>query len=114
MNSLLRSLFPQRIGRLAFGVRFLLLLAIIACLAVLLMQSGKLPAGAIDGRFLSLLIIVPLFALYFCAVLLPRVRDTGLHGGFVFLALVPGVNVIGLIALLFIPTDAFATPPNNV
>ena len=105
MSTNLQTLFPKRIGRRDYFVRLLVLFALIGCLVFI----GFFSWGALNS-VPAPLVIVPLFAFYFMSVLLPRVRDVGLHGGFVLIALVPPINVLFLIGLLFIPSNAFRNP----
>ncbi len=108
-------LFPQRLDRAAFGIRMVVSISSCISLGLLVLMCWDALVRALPGivSVPGLVFIVPMFAIYYAAVLLPRVRDTGLHGGFALLALVPPVNVIYLVALLFIPTDMFAQKSNE-
>jgi uncharacterized membrane protein YhaH (DUF805 family) len=113
MNTVFRMLFPQRIGRLSFGVRLLVCIASCLALSLTLLTSWDFLKGALPGieTIPGFSLVIPLIMIYFTCVLLPRVRDTGLHGAFALIALVPPINVLCLLALLFIPSRAFATSP---
>ena len=82
-------------------------------LAVLIGWDALIKAVPAIATIPGLLFVIPLMAAYYASVLLPRVRDTGLHGGVALIALVPPINVVCLVALLFIPTDVFSTSPRK-
>ncbi|NBR84375.1 MAG: DUF805 domain-containing protein [Verrucomicrobia bacterium] len=109
------ALFPHRIGRTAFGIRLVVMIS--ACmamaLAVLIGWDALIKAVPAIAAIPGLLFVIPLMAIYYASVLLPRVRDTGLPGGVALLALVPPINVVCLVALLFIPTNAFSASPTK-
>lgn len=95
--------FPQRIGRVSFLVRYVLFL-FAAAIASVLLKTG-------DNKIVLLLfgVLILLFALFYFIryILVARVRDTGLHTAFGLLILAPLVNILFLLALLFIPANQF-------
>jgi uncharacterized membrane protein YhaH (DUF805 family) len=96
-------MFPRRIGRVSFLVRYVLFL-LAAVIASVLLKAG-------EGKIvlLSLAILILLFALFYFIrfILVARVRDTGLHTAFALLILVPLVNFLFVLVLLFVPADQF-------
>ena len=115
MKRIGNALFPQRIGRTAFGIRLILMTSTctVGGLAVFVGWDALVRIMPVISTIPGLLFAIPLMAVYYASVLLPRVRDTGLHGGVALLALVPPINVVCLVALLFIPTNAFSASPTK-
>ncbi|MHA3774830.1 DUF805 domain-containing protein [Verrucomicrobiota bacterium sgz303538] len=113
MNHTCSFLFPDRITRLAFLLRYVLLVLCTAGNAVFLYfdeQSGSAElrtAFYVAATLLGLAILVAAFR----SVLFPRLRDIGLTGGYALLIFVPVVNVALLLGLLLVPTDAFSKAP---
>jgi uncharacterized membrane protein YhaH (DUF805 family) len=101
--------FPHRIGRLAYALRYLIML-VVAVAGSLLVNVADASDSAGISIVLSLAgIVIMVFALValFRSILLPRLRDVGVHGAWALLILVPFLNVLFVLALLFIPPNAF-------
>ena len=103
------GLFPTRIKRTAFLVRGLTLLGV-SFLAGLLISTAH-HAGLfaqIIGIGGGVSVFVGLFAAMFCSLLTPRLRDIGLHPAWSLLIFAHALSGLFLLALLLIPSDAFA------
>jgi uncharacterized membrane protein YhaH (DUF805 family) len=103
-------LFPHRIGRLAYGLRYVVLLMLIVLGNVALnVAAASGSAGMKIALYLAAsgIMIFALVAL-FRSVLIPRLRDIGLHGVWSLLVFVPLVNIAFVVVLLLIRADAFA------
>ena len=102
------GLFPARINRTSFLLRGLTLLGA-SFLAGLLISAAH-HAGiftqiiCIGGGVSALLFC---FAATFWALLIPRLRDMGLHPAWSLLFLVHALSGLFLLALLLVPTDFF-------
>jgi uncharacterized membrane protein YhaH (DUF805 family) len=98
-------MFPRRIGRVSFLVRYVILLFVV-------LPAGFITRGAGQGGMTPLAVagLVLLAALLYYLVhfiLIARVRDTGLHAAFTLLLLVPLVGALIFLALSFIPAGTF-------
>ncbi len=102
------GLFPVRIKRTSFLLRGVILLGV-GCLGGLLL-SGTRHAGIVAG-IIGIGGGVPLllFALVatFRSLLMPRLRDIGLHPAWSLLFFVHALSGLFLLARLLIPSDAF-------
>jgi uncharacterized membrane protein YhaH (DUF805 family) len=104
-----RILFPSKIGRVSFLIRYVVLL-VTAGIAVALMQiSDRTTAGIKIGLCVGVIVLLILVLIcLFRAILNPRLRDMGLHTAFALLIFVPIINLIFLLGLLFLPPGTFA------
>ena len=108
MHSNSHSLFPVRIKRTSFLLRGLTLLGV-GFLASLLLSTAH-HAGIFTqiicvGGGVSVLLFA--FVAMFYSLLIPRLRDIGLHPAWSLLFLVHALSGFFLLALLLIPSDAF-------
>ena len=108
MYSNSRGLFPARIKRASFLLRGLTLLGG-GFLASLLISAAH-HAGIFTqiiciGAGVSVLLFI--FVAMFRSLLMPRLRDIGLHPAWSLLFLVHALSGLFLLALLLIPSDAF-------
>jgi len=96
-------LFPHRIGRVAYALRYIavVILAVIGELGLNLAELSR-DAGLKIALYLAAIGIM-VFALIalFRSVLLPRVRDTGLHRASSLLVIVPFINLPLVILLIW-------------
>ena len=91
-------LFPNRIGRLEYFARALVLGLVTALLSTLLEHTENLFLQLFLA-ILTLAIIVASFWIY----LIPRMRDLGWKTKLAWLALIPGINIFMGLGLLFLP-----------
>jgi len=106
MKRVLELLFPKRVGPLSFVVRLFLMAVIF--------RSGiygirQLPE---NSRLLDVaaFLFIMTFILYVSGfVFLPRVRDFGLPRLATLLLLVPMINILLAICLLFLPENYWST-----
>ena len=101
-------MFPKRIGRVSFLVRFILFL-VAATVAAVLVSLGWVQAGVGNVVLPLLAVLILLFTLFYFIryALIARVRDLGLHAVFTLLIFIPLFNFLFLLALLFFPADKF-------
>ena len=103
------GLFPSRINRTAFLIRGGILL-IAGFLAGLLISAGDhadiLTKVFCIGTGVATLVFV--FIAMFRSLLMPRLRDIGLHPAWSLLIFVHALNGLFLLALLAVPSNAFA------
>lgn len=59
-------------------------------------------------RAFALVLLIFILVCLFRSILFPRLRDIGLHTAYSLIILVPLINFLFLIGLLFTRTDAFA------
>ena len=109
MHQNTRIFFPARITRASFFFRGLLLLF-----------GGFIAAGlfssvdhsSVVAQIVLLAVAIPLvvflFAALFWSLLIPRLRDIGLRPAWSLLILVHSLDGLFLLALLFIPANAFS------
>ena len=107
MNSLYQypvTYYPHRIGRLSYLIRWVCFL-IGSFVAGGLMGTSSILLSVV-GAFLLLVLFVGLFRW----VLIPRLHDMGVEPAWAWslLFFVHAVNFLFLLALLLVPTDAFA------
>jgi len=95
-------LFPERIGRLSFLVRYMVFLLVVVGAAGL----GMLADNA-DSPVLKIGIWVPVIGIFgfalFClfrSVLIPRMRDVGMKPIYALVIFVPVINTLFAITLL--------------
>lgn len=107
-NENLGSLFPARIGRTSFLIRGTILLCA-GFLASLLLSATDHASLATQiiciGGGVSMLLL--LFVTMFRSLLMPRLRDMGLHPAWSLLFLVHALSGFFLLALLLVPANAF-------
>jgi uncharacterized membrane protein YhaH (DUF805 family) len=111
-------LFPNRLARLPFFGRYIILL-IAAVMAGVLLELGGNVFGSSLGlsgpvrlwlNAASFILLISILVCLFRSILFPRLRDIGLHSAYSLIIFVPFINFLFLIALLFVPTDAFTKP----
>jgi uncharacterized membrane protein YhaH (DUF805 family) len=108
-------LFPARIARVSFLIRYIIFLVAAVIASVMLDFSDHVSSGAkIAFAGGAVVLLVFLLVALFRSILIPRIRDMGLHPAWSLLILVPFINFIFVLALLFVPTDAFAKQSNIV
>lgn len=104
MQSLIDFIFPTRLHRLAYLLRG----------AATDIVTGFIYAFSGTNASSALLVLsfvtLALYQLFF--VILPRIRDIGLGGWWLLLVLVPGVNVVFGIILLFRAPVVFSNQSN--
>lgn len=110
-NSSRRSnteLLPERITRGQYLVR-LLLFAVMASFTKPLLDVYRSFQGVAQLAFAAIGTFYFLFLIgaFFGAILLPRLRDTGLSVWWALLLLILPIGILMLFALLFIPSDAY-------
>jgi uncharacterized membrane protein YhaH (DUF805 family) len=108
MSRVSTFLFPQCVHRISFLVRFLAC----AILTQLLYDNMPLSASVSSApRIMAWWIAVLFLAVYsLFFVFLPRLRDAGMSGWWVLLALLPFINLILAVILLFrAPIDSSQT-----
>ena len=108
MNPNTNVLFPTRITRLSYLVRWVFL-GVGAVIASCMMDAFSHSSG---GAALVLLgcsagLILFCFAGLFFSILIPRLRDMGVHPAWSLLIFPHCVASLFVLALLFIPTNAF-------
>jgi uncharacterized membrane protein YhaH (DUF805 family) len=98
-------MFPQRIGRVSFLVRYVIFLvvALPECWMTTAAGLGQMVLLALAG----LIVLAALIYYFVHFILIARVRDTGLHAAFTLLMLVPLVGALIFLALFFIPAGTF-------
>jgi uncharacterized membrane protein YhaH (DUF805 family) len=96
----MKTLFPQKLKRLEYFVRWLVFLVIVAVVAALLLP---LPKYVGVPHWLPFIVVVPLFLLRFPCLDIPRFRSIGWSPWLVLLFLVPVVNFVMQLLLFFMP-----------
>src|SRR4030095_1386646 len=107
------TLFPARIARVPFLIRYIIFLVGAVIASVMLSLSDQFSSTAkiaLAGGAVILLIF--LLVALFRSILVPRIRDVGLHPAWSLLVFVPFINFLFVLALLFVPADAFAKQSN--
>jgi uncharacterized membrane protein YhaH (DUF805 family) len=102
------ALFPARIARTTYFIRWLLFCCAAFIASMMLNFSGHAPFVAklvLAGGGASLLVF--LCVALFRSILMPRLRDMGLHPAWSLLIFVHCLSFLFLLGLLFIPADAF-------
>ena len=111
MNHNAAALSPERITRFSYFTRWVGL-GFVAVIASCMMEAFEHVSGVaavvLMGGAASL-ILFSLVAL-FRSILIPRVRDVGLHPAWSLLIFLHSIGSLFVLALLFIPTNAFAKP----
>ena len=112
------ELFPCRIGRVSYMIRYVLLL-IAALVASIMLELAPFASSAmqipLSGGAVVLLIFILLCL--FRSILFPRLRDVGWNIAWALLVFVPIINVLFVLALLFVPGGAveeLPAPPAGV
>ena len=112
MNQTSNALFPTRITRLSCFIRWTLL-GFVAVIAGYMMaaceHASSVAAVILVGGAVGLTLFASVALLR--ATVIPRVRDVGLHPAWSLLILLHAIGSLVVLALLFIPTNAFAKPP---
>ena len=108
---MLRSLFPQRIARGEFCIRFVLLLvAYLGASFLGLPLASVINPGPTRELVTILAYAIPLFlfvAYFFFGVLIPRLRDVGLPSWYLVFYLVPLLNLFLIGMAFFAPSDSW-------
>jgi uncharacterized membrane protein YhaH (DUF805 family) len=107
--------FPERVARIPFLIRYIIFFVTVLFGNFLLRLPDHLHSS-IARIVLLLCALVVLLSCAFClfrSILIPRLIDAGVHGGWSLVIFVPFVNILFLIALLFIPSDAFIKLPSS-
>ncbi|HRQ89078.1 MAG TPA: hypothetical protein PLA50_09785 [Bacteroidia bacterium] len=92
-------LFPSEIGRISFLIRLVLLLVVLTLIVVVL----PLPDSSPEREQTIWLVAIP-FAIYnLLFISLPRIRDIGFPSWFAIFALIPYLNGILFLLLVFAP-----------
>ena len=114
-NENLVALFPARIGRTSFLIRGTILLCT-GLLASLLLSAADHASLATQIICIGGGVAVLLFAFVamFRSLLMPRLRDIGLHPAWSLLFLVHALSGLCLLALLLVPADAFVAKQRYV
>ena len=109
MNQNNNALFPTRIARTSFLFRGLALL-FGGCMTAGLFSS--VDHASVAAKIVLMAVAVPLvvflFIALFWSLLIPRLRDIGLRPAWSLLIFVHSLDGLFLLALLFIPANAFA------
>jgi tetratricopeptide (TPR) repeat protein len=98
-------IFPKRIGRVSFLVRYLILFFVSLFAAFMTKAAGQAEMTLFALAGVVLLLALLYYLIHFIAI--ARVRDTGLHAAFALLIFVPLVGSFIFLAMFFIPTDMF-------
>ncbi|MGV3533326.1 MAG: DUF805 domain-containing protein [Chthoniobacteraceae bacterium] len=98
------ELFPIRIGRVSYLIRYVLLL-VAAVVASIMLEMAPFASSAVRIPMSAGAVVLLIFTLLclFRAILFPRLRDVGWNTAWALLVLVPIVNVLFVVALLFVP-----------
>ena len=109
------SLFPDRIGRIAFLIRYIVFLVAILFASFLLRLPDHIhsPIAGIVFPLCAVVVLIFCLVCMFRSILFPRLRDVGLHLAFSLIILVPVINFLFLLFLLFVPSNAFAKATPN-
>src|SRR6266568_8940756 len=93
------SLFPARIGRLSFLIRYIVLLVAILFGSFLLRLPDHIhsPIAGIVFPLCAVVVLILCLVCPFRSILFPRLRDVGLHTAWALLIFVPFVNFIFVI-----------------
>jgi uncharacterized membrane protein YhaH (DUF805 family) len=110
MNHDTDALFPLRINRTSFFIRGVVLLLAGIVASGMMSLSGHCPLFVKivligGGVSLFLFLCVALFR----SILIPRIRDMGLHPAWSLLIFVHALNSFFVLALLLVPSNAFAS-----
>jgi uncharacterized membrane protein YhaH (DUF805 family) len=103
------TLFPFRIARLQFFLRCIAVLAVVGIANAIFGGSGAI---SVFGDFVCVVGGVLLFVFAVWGTYLPRMRDIGFHGFFCLLMFVPLMNVLLMLALLFMPSRSLSNDRN--
>jgi uncharacterized membrane protein YhaH (DUF805 family) len=103
-------IFPRRIGRVSFAIRYALFLGAVWLGALLLATGVDGELGKMDVALRLLAVAMLVFCLFYVIrhILIARLRDVGLHSLWAVLIFIPIVNLIFALVLLFAPENAFA------
>jgi hypothetical protein len=96
----MKALFPEKLERLQYFIRWLIYLVSVAVIAAFLLP---LPKFIGVPTWLPLIVIIPLILLRFPCLDIPRFRSMGWSPWLVLLFLVPLVNFIMQLLLFFVP-----------
>ena len=109
MNQNNNALFPACITRFSYFTRWVLL-GFVAVVAGCMMEAFEHVSGVIAIVLMVGAVSLILFACValFRSILIPRVRDVGLHPAWSLLIFLHSIGALFVLALLFVPTNAFA------
>ena len=107
---MLGSLFPfnKRLARGAYSVRLVVFL-VIGLIVRGLSVAGMAQPG-VNGLLGVFLLAWPVYVLLLTSTTIARLRDTRLSPWLALLLIVPGVNALMLLSLMFPPSRAIETP----
>ena len=107
------NLFPNRIGRLEFLLRYAVLVAAGAGNMLLAKVAEQSAGSALQLLlyFAAVLVGIAILIAGFRSLLLPRLRNLGLKSSYALLIFVPFVNLAFLLGIIFAPSDAFNKSP---
>ena len=108
-----KLLFPRRIGRVSFIVRYVLFMFALWLGALLLVIGLRLSPGiwSLTIRALSCCFLLFLLIYFIRHIIVARLNDVGLHNLFGLLIFVPIVNLVFLLVLACTARDGFKKPP---
>ena len=111
-NTSAAGFFPERIGRLSFLGRQILLYLLCTIAGIAMPVTNRQQSMAVTLAIAVGVLAVAVFIVVcqFGFILVPRLRDVGLHGAFSLLILVPIINGIFFIVLIFLPPNMFTKP----
>jgi len=106
MRRIVEFIFPKRIHRLSFLVRFLAT-NLLASWLIMALSSRRLisPIPVVTVPWYSYVVLFVFGTYMLLFVALPRVRDTGISGLWVLLSLFPVVNIFLYLFLIFRAPD---------
>jgi uncharacterized membrane protein YhaH (DUF805 family) len=105
-------MFPNRIGRLSYALRYIaaIVVAVIGSVLLQIAEASDSAGTKIALSLAAIAIMLVILVALFRSILLPRLRDIDAHGAWSLLVFVPFVNLLFVLALLFIPSNAFSAP----
>ena len=112
MNESDFKLFPSRIGRISYLIRYVLLL-IAALVASIMLEMSPFASSAVQIPMSGGAVVLLIFILLclFRSILFPRLRDVGWNAAWALMVFVPIINVLFVLALLFAPGGAVEELP---
>jgi uncharacterized membrane protein YhaH (DUF805 family) len=102
----MKTLFPEKLARLQYFVRWLIYLVTVMVVAALLLPLPKYTGLPV---WLPIIVVILLIALRFPCLDIPRMRSIGWSPWLLLLFIIPVVNFVMQLLLFFVPpkgTDA--------
>lgn len=93
------TIFPRSIGRLEYFLRSVLVNLLVVVPLAMITETTTNPFLGLLGA----LALVGVIIAFFWITVIPRLRDMNCNTKLAWLCLIPGINVIMAIALLFTP-----------